>query len=86
MRLTGSMDMDMHHGRGYAAWNGHAAWTWTCSLDMDMYSSMDIAMQPGHGHAAWTNDMEHGHAHAAWAWMCSMDRDVQHGYRHEHAA
>jgi hypothetical protein len=26
--------------------HGHAAWTWTCCMDMDM--------QPGHLHAAWT--------------------------------
>jgi hypothetical protein len=30
----------MQHG------NGHAAWKWICSMDMDM--------QHGHGHATWT--------------------------------
>jgi hypothetical protein len=27
---TGIMDTDMQHG------NGHAAWTWTCTVYMDM--------------------------------------------------
>jgi hypothetical protein len=26
---------------------GHAARTWTCSMDLDMYSSMDTYMQHG---------------------------------------
>jgi hypothetical protein len=47
-------DMDKKHGYG------HAAWTQTCSMDMDMQ----------HG------DMEMQHVHAlkntAWTWTCSI--------------
>jgi hypothetical protein len=58
------MNNDMPRGLG------HAAWTWTCSIDM--------GMQPGHGRTACTG-------HIAWAWTrsmylaCSMDMDMRHG-------
>jgi hypothetical protein len=50
--------MDMQHGQG------HAAWAWLCSMDVDM----DMQHGHGHGHAAWTR-----------IWACSMDLDTQHG-------
>ncbi len=49
-----------------------AAWTWTCSMNMDMHNL--------HGLTAWTwtcsrdTDMQHRHGHAAWP----MDIDMQH--------
>ncbi len=30
---------------------GHAARTWTCSMELDMYNSMDTYMKHGDGHA-----------------------------------
>jgi hypothetical protein len=77
------MDMNMHDGYGHAEWTkaftmdkfsskkqGHAACTWTCSMDwtwtIDMYlhhgqhtqwtltCTMDMDMQHLHGHAVWT--------------------------------
>ncbi len=53
--------------------HGHAAWTWTCSMDI--------------GYVAWTFRMDmvvqHGHE-LAWTWTRSMDFDMQ--YRPGHAA
>jgi hypothetical protein len=72
----------MQHGLG------HAAWTWTCSIDTER--SMDLNMQLWHGKAAWTwtcsidMDMQHGHEQAAWTWTGSMDMDRQHGMDSQH--
>jgi hypothetical protein len=49
---------------------GHAALTWTCSIDMDM--------QHGHGHALWTwtcsmgMDTQHSFDNAACIWTMDM--------------
>jgi hypothetical protein len=40
MSMFISIDMNMQHGHGLAAW------TWKCSMATDI--------QDGHGHAAWT--------------------------------
>ncbi len=72
----------IQHSHAHAAWKrttGHAALTWTCSINMHMQRGHGH----GHGHAAWTwacsinMDMQrgHGHGHAAW-----MDMDMQHGH------
>ncbi len=49
------MDMDKHIE------HGHAAWTGTCTMDIDML----------HGH-----DMHYGHEHAPWTCTCRMDMDM----------
>jgi hypothetical protein len=63
------MEMDLHHGldmqHGHGL--GHAAWSLTCSMDMDMQNGQD---------------MHHGLGHAQWTWACSMDMDLQHGHGH----
>ncbi len=87
------MLMDLQHG------DGHAALTWSFSMDM--------VMQHGHGHAActWTCStnvdinprygQQHGQGYAARTGICSTDMDMQHGHvawtqklkhRHGHAA
>jgi hypothetical protein len=84
---TYSVDTHMQHEHGHTVWMrtiGHAAWTWTCSMDM--------GIQQWHGHAAWTwtcstdMGMQHGHGHAALTqtWTYSMNMDMQHENRHEH--
>jgi hypothetical protein len=40
------MDIEMQPGMGMKTGHGHAAWKWTCSLEM--YT------QPGPGHVAWS--------------------------------
>ncbi len=61
-----SMDTGIQQGHGHSArtrGHGHAAGTWTCSMD----KTMNVAK---HGHAAWTwtysmnMDMKHEHGHA----------------------
>jgi hypothetical protein len=52
---------------------GHAAPTWTCSMDLDMYNSMDTYIKHGDGHAVWT-------------WTCSMDKYMLFVPVHVHAA
>jgi hypothetical protein len=66
---TNSIGMYIQHGLGLEAWAWtightectHAAWTWRCSMDMDM--------QHEYGDAAWTwrcsmdMDMQRGHDH-----------------------
>jgi hypothetical protein len=65
------MDMDMHHGHGFAEW------TWFCSMDM--------VVQHGYEHAAWTWTCSmYISWHAIWAWPCSMDLEMLHV--HVHAA
>ncbi len=49
-----SIDMNMQHGQCMQCGHGHAAWTWTCSMDMDWTCSMDMDTQHRFGHAAWT--------------------------------
>ncbi len=49
------MALNMQH------WQGHTAWTWKCSINMDI--------QHGHGQATWLG-------HAAWTWTCSIDGHV----------
>jgi hypothetical protein len=80
-------DMDMKHG--------HAAWTYTCSI------GVDIQLGPEHAALTWTCstdmicgmetrifskdiDMQHGYIYAAWTWTFSTDMDMQH--KHEHAS
>jgi hypothetical protein len=77
--------MDMLHG------HGHAAWTKTCSMAMDMQHEFDI-LDMQHG----PRKMHHGHRQARWTlysagWTltCSMDMDMhhtqlQHGDGHGH--
>ncbi len=56
-----SKNMDMQHRHGHAAWHRYAAWTWKCSMHMDM--------QYGYGHVAltWTfiiiMNIQHWHGH-----------------------
>jgi hypothetical protein len=60
-----SLDVDMQHGRGYAA----QTQTWACRIDTDMH--------PGLGHAPWTKkgtmdiDMYHGQ----WTLTCIIDNE-----------
>jgi hypothetical protein len=63
----GSMDMDIQHG------HGDAAWRWTRSIDWSC--SMDMVMQHRH-------DLQYVHEHAAWTWTHRMDLDMQHGLGH----
>jgi hypothetical protein len=44
--------MDKQHGKDIQDGHGHAAWTRTCSMDMDL--------QLGYEHAAWTLTCGHG--------------------------
>jgi hypothetical protein len=37
-------DMDLQHGNGHPAWNGHAVWTWTYTTNMDMDMEMSMEM------------------------------------------
>jgi hypothetical protein len=59
-----NIDMGMQHGHGHSACTvlGYAAWTWICSMDMDMQYVL------GHAEWAWTcgmdMDMQNGHWHA----------------------
>ncbi len=56
----------------------HAAWTWTCSIDVDMEDiqhsvDMDnLDMQYG-------LDIQYGQRLAAWRWTGSMEVEIQHG-------
>jgi hypothetical protein len=47
---------------------GHAAWTWTCS--------MDINIQHGHAYAACDMKMQHGRKHPACTGIGSMDMEM----------
>ncbi len=55
------MDIDMHDDLDMEPGLEHAAWRWTCSLEMDM--------QPGDEHAAL-------YGHAALTWTRSIDRGM----------
>jgi hypothetical protein len=48
--------------------NGHAAWKWTCNMDVDM--------PYGHGHAGWTWTRRQ-------IWSYSMDLDNRHALKPE---
>ncbi len=63
-----SMDIGMQLGNGY-----NAAWTWSCSMDMDTR------------HAFYW-DMQDVLEFAELAWICSVDMDMQHGHEHGLAA
>jgi hypothetical protein len=65
---TRTMGMHMKHGYG------HAAWTFSCSMDVQV---TDISIQHD-------KDM-HGHEHTTWTWTCSMGRDMQHDRNMQHA-
>jgi hypothetical protein len=62
MDVDCSMEMDTQIGHGLAAW------TWLCSMDMDL----DMHHIHEHGHAAWSwtcsmdMDMQHGSILAVW--------------------
>ncbi len=54
--MTCIMDLDTQHGLGHAAGCGHAAWTWTCSINMDLHQGQQ------HGpHWSCTMDMDMPH-------------------------
>ncbi len=55
------MNRDIKHGPG------HAAWTWSCSIDMVMQ----------HEH-----NLQNGHRHAAWTWTLSMVLEMQPEHGH----
>jgi hypothetical protein len=50
-----SIDMNIQHGHGMQYGNGHAAWTWTCRMDMDMQDEQGHAARIlRHGPGQWT--------------------------------
>ncbi len=75
------MDLDTQYGLGHSMdkdlppGHGHAAWTWTCSMDM--------GIRYGHYRAETASernmdtDRQYGLGHAVWAWTCSMEMDIQ---------
>jgi hypothetical protein len=96
--MSWRMSMSMLYWFEQAAWQGHAAWTLTCSWDMDMkhghvhapWTSVYMLLVPVHVHAAWLRpyyismSMLHVHVHAKRSCPCSIS---QHILRvHAHAA
>jgi hypothetical protein len=84
------MSMDMQHGNRHEHKQGHAAWTLTYSMDLDMQHgprhaaltwacNMGLDMLHGGGHAAWTYCRLIAWA---WKWSMNMNMDMQHGFGH----
>ncbi len=78
--LHGPAHTAFWHEHGHAAWRGHAAWTWTWSMDtwtctfgLEKGISMDMDTQHVLRHVAWTwtCDMD-GQWAWTWTWTCSM--------------
>jgi hypothetical protein len=76
---TRSMDMEMQHRPG------HAAWTLSCSTDLNMHQ--------GHGDAqrtcTWIMDLDTDHihtstVHAPCTWTCITDIFIHRGHWHRH--
>ncbi len=85
MSMVNGLEHTVQHGHDMQRRHGHAAWTWTCSMDMSMCWTCCMSMPTRHVQVHATSPHPYlmeltihiGQGHAAWTWACSIAMDLQ---------